>query len=260
MSDWEYPLMRKAGALLAEVGMILYEAVKPGVTPLELDALAEEEILKRGALSAFKGYRQGQPTPFPATLCISVNDVIIHGIPDDRPFVPTKWGQVPSQMGDLVSIDMGLIYQGYYADHAWTKVVSTPDTENMPLLISMTHMAMMEGIEAAQPGNRIGDIGAAIQKVAEQFQVGIVHEYAGHGIGRRLHESPTVPNFGRAGKGLLLKPGMALAIEPMFTVGSPETVLDDDGWTVRTKDGSAACHFEHTILITQKGPEILTLP
>ena len=258
MSHWEWPMMRKAGSLLAEVSAILYDAVQPGVTPLELDALAEEEIRKRGATPAFKGYSQGPRPPFPATLCISVNDVVIHGIPDDRPFVPTKHGQVPSQVGDLVSVDMGLIYGGYHADHAWTKQVREESLHDEMNLVKMTKWALEAGIVAAQPGNRIGDIGAAIQSVAEMYQLGIVREYAGHGIGKKLHDTPNVPNFGKPGRGLLLKPGMALAIEPMLTVGDPATVVDDDQWTVRTKDGSLACHFEHTVLITDTGNEVLT--
>lgn len=253
MSNWEYPLMRQAGAYLAEVSEILYEAIKPGVTPLELDGLAEEEIRKRGCLPAFKGYNG-----FPATLCISVNDVIVHGIPDDRPFIPSVYG-VGGQLGDFISVDMGLSHNGYYADHAWTKQIRAYREDDLqPAMITVTRMALSEGIHACRPGNRIGDIGAAIQAVAEQYNLGVVREFVGHGIGRRLHEAPSVPNYGKVGRGLLLKPGMALAIEPMFTSDEPDTVTDDNGWTVRTQDGGLATHFEHTVLITETGHEILT--
>jgi methionyl aminopeptidase len=241
VSTWEFPLMRDAGQKLSEIAVVLHEMVVPGVTPLDLDQRAEAEIRTRGCRPAFKGYRG-----YPNTLCVSVNDCIIHGIPDGRPF----------EQGDVISVDMGLVDRGYFADMAFTVVLG--ENQASWMLKRAAEDALVAGIRAARPGNRIGDIGAAIQAVAQSRGLGIIHEFAGHGIGRKLHEHPLVPNVGMMGKGQLIQPGMALAIEPMFTLGGWQTKTLDDGWTVKTMDGSLAAHAEHTVLITEDGPEILT--
>ncbi len=246
---WEIALMRESGRRLADVASILREAVKPGVTTGELDEIAEREIRKLGAVPSFKGYTAGGDVPFPATICASVNEEVVHGIPGDRALVD----------GDIISVDMGLIYGGYHADHAFTSPVGRV-SERVKELLDATERSLYEGVLRATAGHRIGDIGHAIQKHVEPKGFGVVREYVGHGIGRRLHEAPSVPNFGRPGKGNLLKLGMCLAIEPMITMGSYKTKLLDDAWTVVTQVGSLAAHFEHTIVITERGPEVLTAP
>ena len=241
--------MRESARRLADVGAVLREAVKPGVSTGELDAIAEREIRARGGVPSFKGYTAGGDVPFPATICSSVNDEVVHGIPGDRVLVD----------GDIVSVDMGLIYGGYHADHAFTAAVGEV-SDAVKELLDATERSLYEGVLRATAGNRIGDIGHAIQKYVEPKGFGVVREYVGHGIGRRLHEAPSVPNYGRPGKGNLLKAGMCLAIEPMITMGSFKTKLLEDAWTVATLDGSLAAHFEHTIVITERGPEVLTAP
>jgi methionyl aminopeptidase len=236
--------MRKAGSLLAEVAALLRSQVVVGATPLELDRLAEDEIRARKCLPAFKGYRL-----YPNTLCVSVNDQVVHGIPNNRPF----------EGGDIVSIDMGLSYGGLFADMAFTVAIWSfvPDPQGT-MLIQATEEALAAGIAAVRPGNRIGDVGFAVQSVAEKYNVSIVRAFAGHGIGRALHSSPIVSNYGREGQGALLKAGMAIAIEPMFTLGTDDVDIQPDGWTAVTKDGSRAAHVEHTVLVTGTGAEILT--
>lgn len=246
---WEVTLMRESAKRLADVATALREAVRPGVTTGELDAIAEREIRARGAVPSFKGYTAGGDVPFPATICASVNEEVVHGIPGDRVLAD----------GDIISVDMGLIYGGYHADHAFTAPVGEV-SDRVKELLDATERSLYEGVLRATAGNRIGDIGHAIQKHVEPQGFGVVREYVGHGIGRRLHEAPSVPNFGRPGKGNLLKPGMCLAIEPMITMGSFKTKTLDDAWTVVTQDGSLAAHFEHTIVITESGPEVLTAP
>lgn len=240
--------MRQAGRRLAEVSALLREAVRPGVTTAELDELAERAIRARAAVPSFKGYKpSGMPSPFPATICASPNEQVVHGFPSETPLVD----------GDIVSIDMGLIYGGYHADCAFTVAVgSVPD--GIRALLDATEKSMYKGVASAVPGKRIGDIGHAIQSFIEPHGYGVVREYVGHGIGRSLHEAPSVPNYGKAGKGQLLKEGMVLAIEPMVTQGGYKTKVLKDGWTVVTVDGSLAAHFEHTIAVTPKGPEVLT--
>lgn len=244
---WELNIMRQSGRRLAEVEALIREAIAPGVTTADLDAIAEEAIRKRGGIPSFKGYAPAGVV-YPATICASPNEAVVHGIPDDRPLVD----------GDVISIDMGLIFGGYHSDRAFTVVVgeAPPDVAH---LLDVTQQSMYEGIALAVPGNRIGDIGHAIQSFVEPHGFGIVREFVGHGIGRLLHEPPSVPNFGKARSGQLLKPGTCIAIEPMVTMGSHRTKTLDDGWTVVTADGSLAAHFEHTVAITPRGPEILTV-
>lgn len=243
---WELALLRNSGRRLAEVVSLLEEATVVGVSTLELDALAEREIRNRGARPAFKGYAPGGAPPFPATICASVNEEVVHGIPDDRCLME----------GDLVSIDVGLVFGGYYADCAFTKYLG--DDPDMVRILDVTRESLYEGIAMAIAGNRIGDLGHAIQSYVEPHGFGIVREFVGHGVGRKLHEPPSVPNYGKPRRGPLLKPGMVLAIEPMVTRGTHETDLLSDGWTVVTRDRKPAAHFEHTIAVTPRGPEILT--
>jgi len=239
--------MRSSGRRLAEVVAALKEAVVPGVTTAELDALAEARIRALGGVPSFKGYRVGRNV-FPASICASVNNEVVHGIPGGREL----------HAGDVVSIDVGLIYGGYHSDCAFTVVLDGSSSE-VARLLDVTRKSLYEGIAQALPGNRIGDIGHAVQSFVEPHRFGIIREYVGHGIGRLLHETPSVPNYGKPRRGLLIKAGMCLAVEPMITMGSYKTKVLADGWTVVTADGSLAAHFEHTIAVTPKGPEILTV-
>lgn len=207
-----------------------------------MNAIAEDAILERGGKPAFKGYRG-----FPATLCTSVNEVVVHGFPGDRRLVE----------GDIVSIDIGTFYRGYAADMAKTYAVGTVSVEAQRLL-DTTERSLAAGIEAALAGNRLGDVSAAIQDVVERDEFWVVREFVGHGIGREFHEGPEVPNYGRAGTGPLLRPGLVLAIEPMVALRRARVVIADDGWTASTEDGSLAAHFEHTVAITKDGPRVLT--
>jgi methionyl aminopeptidase len=245
---WELTLMRQSGKRLAEVVALLREAIRPGVSTGELDELAEREIRKRSGVPSFKGYTAGGDIPFPATICASPNEQVVHGFPDDRAL----------QEGDIVSIDVGLVYAGYHADCAFTAPVGQV-SDAVRQLLDETERSLYEGIARATPGNRIGDIGHAIQSHIEPRGFGIIQDFVGHGIGRSLHETPSVPNFGVPGRGQLLKEGMCIAIEPMVTLGSHEVEMLEDGWTVVTLDGSLAAHFEHTIAVTPRGPEILTV-
>lgn len=245
---WELALMRQSGRRLAEVAAVVREAVKPGVSTLALDELAEQAIRQRGGVPSFKGYTAGGTTPFPATICASPNEVVVHGIPND----------VPLRAGDIVSIDLGMVYGGYHSDTAFTVAVGDVPAD-VRRLLDETERSLYEGIARVRSGNRIGDIGHAIQSHLEPLGFGIVREYVGHGIGRLLHETPSVPNYGKPGKGSLIKEGMCLAVEPMVTLGDHETEVLRDGWTVVTADRSLAAHFEHTIAVTPRGPEILTV-
>jgi methionyl aminopeptidase len=241
-SPREIESMRQAGQVVAATIARLVEFVAPGVTTQECDTVAEREIRRRGALPAFKGYRG-----FPATICVSINEEIVHGIPGPRTV----------RAGDVVSLDGGAIANGFYADAAVTVGVgeATPKAAD---LIEVTREALERGIKAAQPGARIGDISAAVEQFVEARGYSVVREYVGHGIGRALHEEPQVPNYGAPGRGLLLRPGMVIAIEPMVNVGDWRTRLLEDQWTVVTADGSLSAHFEDTVAITEKGPEVLT--
>ena len=243
---WELVVMRTAGKKLAEVVARLREQLAIGMTTQDLDRLSEEAILELGAKPAFKGYRVGRAV-FPATLCVSINEQVVHGIPGKRKV----------NDGDLVSLDFGLIYGGYYADTAFSVVVGEGDAESRRL-VAATEEAMMRGIALAKAGGRIGDIGHAIESFVRPQGLGVVTQMVGHGIGRKLHEPPSVPNYGKAKSGDLLRVGMVLAVEPMITLGSDDTKILGDQWTVVTEDNSRSAHFEHTVAITPTGPEILT--
>jgi methionyl aminopeptidase len=236
--------MRAAGQVVAEMHERIREAIRPGVTTGELDRIGREVIESRGATSNFLGYHG-----FPAVICASPNDVIVHGIPG-----PTRLVE-----GDIISIDCGAIVDGWHGDAAFTAAVGEVSTE-ATRLIEVTRRSMMAGIAAMVPGGRMGDVGAAVQAVVEAAGYSVVREYVGHGIGRAMHEKPEVPNYGRQGKGTKLTRGMTLALEPMVNVGEPDTFLTEDGWTVVTADHSLSAHWEHTVVVTDDGPEILTRP
>lgn len=233
--------LEEASRIVLETLDVVEKAVAPGVTTDDLDRIAEAEIRARGARPAFVGYRG-----YPKTLCTSVNDEVVHGIPGKRKL----------QDGDVVGIDCGAVLDGYYGDAARTVAVGQIDTE-MSRLLEATRKALMEGIAAARPGGRVSDIGAAVEAVAIVNGYGVVRDFVGHGVGTALHEEPQIPNYGPAGRGSLLKAGMVLAIEPMFNLGRAEVSVDPDGWTVRTRDRSNSAHFEHTIALEPQGAVIL---
>ncbi len=243
-SERELETMDRANALVHKVLRAVESAAAPGITTGELDALAEEMIMAGGGKPAFKGYRG-----FPATLCTSVNDVIVHGIPN---------GRNPLRDGDLVSIDCGVLLDGYYGDAAVTFGVGAISKEARQLL-EVTRRCLEDAVSAVSPDARLGDVGAAVQARAEAAGFGVVREFVGHGIGRALHEEPQVPNYGRAGHGQRLKPGLVIAIEPMITGGSWRVSIDDDGWTARTEDGKLAAHFEWSVAVTADGRRVLGL-
>ncbi|CAB4341151.1 MAG: type I methionyl aminopeptidase [Actinobacteria bacterium] len=234
--------MRAAGRVVAEMHEKIRAAIRPGVTTADLDAIGRKVIDSRGASSNFLGYHG-----FPAVICASPNDVIVHGIP----------GPIVLNEGDIISVDCGAVVEGWHGDAAFTAGVGEISVE-ASRLISVTEASLAAGIAAMVDGNTLGDIGAAVQNVVEAAGYSVVRDYVGHGIGRRMHEAPEVPNYGIAGKGGKLKTGMTLAVEPMVTIGEAETFLTEDGWTVLSADGSWAAHFEHTIAIGPNGPEILT--
>lgn len=243
-SPREIALMRTASKIVAEIHVRLKEKVVPGITTLELDRLAEEWTKELGSVPAFKGYRGYQHT-----LCISVNEVVVHGIPSEKKIL---------KEGDIVGLDMGVIYKGWYGDAARTWPVGKVSDEATKLM-ETTERSLMAGIEMVKPGGYIGDIGAAVQTVAEDAGYTVVRDFVGHGIGRKLHEDPQVPNYGRAGKGDRMRVGMVLAIEPMVNVGSPDVYIASDGWTALTVDGQLSAHFEHSVAITEDGHEILSI-
>lgn len=242
----EIDKMRTAGRLVAEVLALVESELKPGITTGHLDQLAERHIRAAGATPSFKGYGDRR-NPFPASLCISIDDEVVHGIPGSRPI----------REGQIVSVDAGAIVDGWHGDAARTFVVGQPGPE-VARLIETTRLAMMAGIGAAVPGARIGDISGAIEDVAKPAGYGIVRQFVGHGIGTEMHQDPQVPNYRVGPKGMELVSGICLAIEPMLTLGGYEVGIKPDGWTVVTRDGSLAAHFEHTIAVTDHGPEILT--
>ncbi len=241
-SDREIVIMREVGKIVAEILAILEENIKPGVRTIELDVMAERELKKRGAIASFKGYHG-----YPSSICVSVNDQIVHGIP----------GQRVIKNGDLVSLDLGVILNGFHGDAA-ISVVAGEGLPEVNRLIETTRGALIEGIARARAGLRLGDISAAIQQYAEKNGYSVVREYTGHGIGRKMHEEPQILNFGREGTSTLLKEGMTLALEPMLNVGDWRTRVDEDCWTVYTADGSLSAHFEHTVAVTDGEPQILT--
>ena len=238
----EIAKMRKAGRVVAEMHARIRDAIRPGVTTAELDKIGREVIDLRGARSNFLNYHG-----FPAVICSSPNDVIVHGIPGDYRL----------EEGDIISIDCGAIIEGYHGDSAWTHPVGEISPEAAKLL-EVTEQSLWAGLDQVRDGNRLSDIGHAVQSVAEAAGFSVVREYVGHGIGTAMHEEPQIPNYGPPGKGIKLKEGHVFAIEPMVNVGEPKTLLMDDGWTVVTADGSLSAHFEHTIAITDDGPEVLT--
>jgi len=241
-SEKDLEMLRKAGKILAGVMREVQRAVKAGVTTLEIDRLAQELIRKQDAVSAFKGYKG-----FPASICTSINEEIVHGIPDERALMP----------GDILSLDLGINYQGYFADAAVTLPVGRIDAGKKKL-IEVTKKSLSIGIKEARASNHLFDISYGIQKHVEKNGFSVVRQFVGHGIGVKLHEEPEVPNFGRPHEGPLLEKGMVLAIEPMVNAGTWECEILDNGWTAVTKDRLPSAHFEHTVAITDKGPEILT--
>jgi len=239
----EIEILRKANSIVAWVLNKLKENLVEGITTYDLDQMAEQEIEKKGGKPAFKGYRG-----YPATLCISLNNEVVHGIPrKDRVL----------KQGDLVSMDVGVVYDGYIGDAAISATVGQASPE-AARLIKVTENALMQGIAQARPKNRLGDISHAIQRVVEKAGYSVVKQFVGHGVGKSLHEPPEIPNYGRKGRGPVLKPGMVLAIEPMVNMGSHEVKILEDGWTAVTKDGSLSAHFEHSVAITKHGPIILS--
>lgn len=244
---WELQLMRQSAKRLAEVAHILREAVKPGVCTAELNQVAEKAMRDRGGIPSFLGYTAGGDVPFPGVICASPNEVVVHGLPTETPL----------KDGDIISLDMGLVYGGYHSDHAFTVAVGDVPA-HVQQLLDETEASLFAGMRAAVAGNRIGDIGFAIESHIQPHGYGIVRDYVGHGIGRALHERPSVPNYGEPNQGQLLKEGFCLAIEPMINLGGEDTMALRDGWTVVTRDKSLSAHFEHTIAITNRGPEVLT--
>ena len=242
-SPREIATMKQAGKIVALAREAVASAIAPGVTTKQLDRIAEKVIRQQGALPSFKGYGG-----FPASICTSINSVLVHGIPD----------QTALDDGDLISIDIGACYKGYHGDAAWTFAVGRV-SEEVVRLMEVTRQSLFIGLEQAKPGNRLSDISHAIGEFVEAHGYSVPIDYTGHGIGTHLHEEPAIPNFGSPGKGILLKEGMTLAIEPMVHAGKPHTRVLADDWTVVTKDGSLAAHYEHTIVITKDGYEILTI-
>ncbi|MFU8813107.1 MAG: type I methionyl aminopeptidase [Balneolaceae bacterium] len=245
-SESEVDKMREAAQLVSRTLGEISTRIEPGVETGTLDRIAEDFIKKHNARPAFKGYG-GPKNPFPATLCISVNDEVVHGIPGKRVL----------QEGDIVSVDCGVEKDGYYGDHAFTFVAGEPDDETVSLLRT-TLESLYKGIDQAIHGNKTGDIGHAIQSYCEERGYGVVRDLVGHGIGKSMHEDPSVPNFGKPGKGVRLRTGMGLAIEPMITQGNWRVKTEPDGWTIKTEDGSRAAHFEHDIIVREGKAEILS--
>ena len=248
----ELDQMRRAGRVVAEVLALIESELKPGVTTGQLDALAERHIRNSGAIPSFMGYLGGSrygkgPKAFPASTCISIDSEVVHGIPGNRTI----------KDGSLVSVDVGAIVDGWHGDGARTFIVGEVSPEARAL-VDATRLAMMAGIAAAKAGARVGDIGAAVEDIGRAGGYGIVEPFVGHGIGTEMHQEPQVPNYRTGRRGAELQPGMCLAIEPMFTLGSGDVYVEADGWTVATADDALAAHFEHTIAITADGPQILT--
>ena len=241
-SKREIELLKEAGHIVYLTHQYLRPHIKAGIKTKELDSLAEKFIRSKGATPSFKGYEG-----FPSTLCISINDEVVHGFPGERVL----------QDGDIISIDIGACYKGYHGDSAWTYTVGEV-SDDAKYLLEHTEKALYEGIKQAKVGNRIGDIGYAVEKYAKEHNLGVVKELVGHGVGTSVHEAPDVPNYGTKGTGPKIRDGMVIAIEPMLTLGSPDIYVEDNDWTVKTVDSSLSAHFEHTIAITNEGVIILT--
>ena len=241
-TEEEIDLIRKSSLLVAKTHAEIAGLIKPGITTLELDKIAEEFIRDNGGIPAFKGYNN-----FPNTLCMSPNNQVVHGIPNGNLL----------ENGEILSVDCGVVMNGYYGDSAFTYEVGEVNSE-IKQLLKVTKESLYNGIEMAVAGNRIGDISYAVQKYAESFGYGVVRELVGHGIGKNLHESPEVPNYGRKGQGVLLKEGLVLAIEPMINMGKRGIMQHDDGWTITTIDNYPSAHFEHTIVVRKGKAEILS--
>lgn len=235
--------MRRAGQVVREVLELVRSRVKPGATTLDLEKAAQERLDQLGVKAAFKGYHG-----FPCVLCTSVNSEVVHGIPSPKRVL---------KQGDIVSVDFGVVIDGYYGDAAITVPVGkvAPDAER---LLKVTEASLQAGIAVVRPGATLGDVGAAVQKVVEREGFSVVRDFVGHGIGAQMHEEPQVPNFGEAGRGMKLRAGMVIAIEPMVNAGKPDVVVLDDGWTAVAKDGSMSAHFEHTVAVTPTGARVLT--
>ena len=244
----EIELMRQANQLVGKTLGELAKHIKPGVTTLHLDKVADEFIRDHGAVPTFKGFPNPYGGPFPASICTSVNDVVVHGVPDEKTVL---------KEGDIISIDCGTLLNGFNGDSCYTFCVGEV-SEEVAQLLKVTKEALYLGIQAAQAGHHLGDISAAVQDHCERHKYGIVRELTGHGIGREMHEDPPVPNYGRRGNGTMLKASMCIAIEPMITMGKRDIWLDEDRWTVHTRDGKPAAHFEHTICIRKGQAEILS--
>jgi len=242
-SPEEIEKMRVAGGVVASTRQLVVDAVRPSITTADLDRIAEEHTRARGATPSFKGYRG-----FPGSICTSVNEQIVHGIPGERVL----------REGDLVSLDFGAIWEGYHADSAVTVFVGEPPSAEAEKLVRVTEEALEAAISQIRSGGRLSDIGHAVEQVVEGVGFSVVREYVGHGIGQSLHEDPQIPNYGPPGRGPELRPGMVLAVEPMVNMGGWETRVLDDDWTVVTADGSLSAHFEHTIALTEDGPDVLT--
>lgn len=241
----ELAVMREACRISAGALQLIGKSIEPGVTTAELDRIAEKYILSQGAVPNFKNYHG-----YPATACISINNEVIHGIPTDKRRI---------NAGDIVSVDLGALFEGYHGDNAATFACGDISAEAQRL-IETTKQSLYEGIKMARAGGRVGDISSAIQSCVEARGYSVVRDYVGHGVGTSLHEAPEIPNFGTAGRGVRLMPGMTLAIEPMVNIGNYDVKVLPDGWTVITKDGSLSAHFEHTVAITAEGPQIMTIP
>jgi methionyl aminopeptidase len=242
-SSQEIEKMRVAGRVTREVLIMIRDKVEPGMTTLDLEKIASDRLAELGVKAAFKGY-QG----YPCALCASVNSEVVHGIPSSRRKLKS---------GDIVSLDFGVVIDGYYGDSALTAPVGKIDAKTAQLL-KTTEESLKAGIAVVRPGATLGDVGAAVQEVVENAGFSVVRDFVGHGIGTRMHEDPQVPNYGRAGRGMKLEAGMVIAIEPMVNAGGPDVKVLDDGWTAVTSDGSMSAHFEHTVAVTVNGPRILT--
>lgn len=242
-------IMRAANLIVAEVLAELRRHVRPGVSTGDLDRIAERMTYERGAVPAFKGYEVAGRV-FPASVCTSINDEIVHGVPSERRVL---------RAGDIIGLDFGVRYQGFYGDAAVTVAVGEADAEAQRLM-ETTREALWAGIDQVKVGNRLGEVSAAIQERVEREGFSVVRDFVGHGIGRRLHEEPQVPNYGQRDRGVRLREGMVLAIEPMVNAGAPEVMIKQDGWTAVTRDGRRSAHFEHSVAVTPDGPFVLSQP